>query len=310
MTRSSAALRSRLLQDALNALPTTIVKDVPVSLRTTGLVLVTMIAAPPVEPHFLFEQRGLACVLLAIASWVGLRHGGSNARIADALYSLLGGWAAVVIFAATGPAKGERGHDANGRRENVTALAAGFLGYAGLRVTRAGLSPRAADRGAPISARAAEPGLVELSREEEERLERTQALVAVVGAGAFFGVPDVALREAPRLRVEPPKRGAVPREANARERREAGRAGDERRAVPFAVDDDDRVDAVEPTTFRGESGAGGLSGFRFRVVADAVAVAVAAVAFAAVAAFVVVVNARRSDLGDHLRDGRGAVLGK
>ena len=60
-------------------------------------------------------------------------------------------------------------------------------------------------------------------------------------------------------------------------------------------------------------GAGGLSGaggFRFRVVADAVADAVAAVAFAAVAAFVVVVNARRSDLGDRLRDGPGAVLGK
>ena len=131
---------SAIALDALNALPTTIVKDVPVSMRTTGLVLVAMIAAPPVEPHFLFEQRGLACVLLAIASWVGLRHGGSNARIADALYSLLGGWAAVVIFAATGPAKGERGHDARGRRENVTALSAGFLGYAGLRITRAGLS--------------------------------------------------------------------------------------------------------------------------------------------------------------------------
>ena len=88
----------------------------------------------------MFEQRGLACVLLAIASWAGLHHGGTNARIADALYSLLGGWAAVVIFTVTGPAKGERGHDANGRRENVVALAAGFLGYAGLRVTRAGLS--------------------------------------------------------------------------------------------------------------------------------------------------------------------------
>ena len=40
----------------------------------------------------------------------------------------------------TGPGKGERGHDARGRRENVTALGAGFLGYAGLRITRAGLS--------------------------------------------------------------------------------------------------------------------------------------------------------------------------
>ena len=131
---------SAIALDALNALPTTVTADVPVSLRTTALVLVAMIGAPPVEPHFLFEQRGLACVLLAAASWVGLHHGGAHARIADALYSLLGGWALVVIFAMTGPGKGERGHDARGRRENVTALGAGFLGYAGLRITRAGLS--------------------------------------------------------------------------------------------------------------------------------------------------------------------------
>ena len=35
--------------DALNALPTTIVADVPVSMRTTSLILVALIAAPPVD---------------------------------------------------------------------------------------------------------------------------------------------------------------------------------------------------------------------------------------------------------------------
>ena len=83
---------SSIALDALNALPTTTVADVPTSLRTTSLILVGLIGAPPVEPSYLFEQRGLACILLVAASWVGLHHGGANARIADAIYTLFGGW--------------------------------------------------------------------------------------------------------------------------------------------------------------------------------------------------------------------------
>tara|TARA_B110001452_G_scaffold120849_1_gene100286 strand:- start:361 stop:2127 length:1767 start_codon:yes stop_codon:yes gene_type:complete len=135
-----AIFASSIAFDALNALPTTIVADVPVSLRTTALVLVALIAAPPVEPHFLFEQRALACVLLAIAAWIGLHHGGPNARVADATYCLLGGWATILIYGLSGPMQGERGYDARGRRENLVALASGFLGYAGLRVVRASVS--------------------------------------------------------------------------------------------------------------------------------------------------------------------------
>jgi len=126
--------------DALNALPTAVVADVPVSLRTTSLILVAMVAAPPVESHFLFEQRGLACVLLAIAAWVGLHHGGPNARVADATYTLGGGLASILIYGVVGPKSGEAGHDARGRRENVVALCSAFLGYAGLRIVRASVS--------------------------------------------------------------------------------------------------------------------------------------------------------------------------
>lgn len=131
---------SAIAFDALNALPTTIVADVPVSLRTTSLILVAIIAAPPVEPHLLFEQRALAFVLLAASAWAGLHNGGPNARVADAAYCLIGGWAAVLIYGVSGPMRGERGHDSRGRRENVVALSAGFLGYAGLRVVRASLA--------------------------------------------------------------------------------------------------------------------------------------------------------------------------
>jgi hypothetical protein len=131
---------SSIALDALNALPTTIVADVPTSLRTTSLILVGLIGAPPVETNYLFEQRGLACILLVAASWIGLHHGGSNARVADAVYTLFGGWSAVGLFGWSGPRAGEKGHDPRERRENLSALSAAFLGYAGLRVTRAGMT--------------------------------------------------------------------------------------------------------------------------------------------------------------------------
>ena len=125
--------------DALNALPSTVVVDVPTSLRTTALVLIALVAAPPIDPDMLFEQRGIAGVCLFVSAIVGLHQGGVNARIADALYSLLCGWAVLVIFGVSGPKPGERGYDAKGKRENVLALSAGFLGYSGMRIVRAAL---------------------------------------------------------------------------------------------------------------------------------------------------------------------------
>jgi hypothetical protein len=125
--------------DALNALPTTIVVDVPVSMRTTALVLIALVASPAVRDELRFQQRAVASVLLAIVAWMGLHQGGVHARIADALYSLLCGWAVILIFGLTGPGAGKRGHDAKCRRENVIALSAAFLGYSGVRIARAGL---------------------------------------------------------------------------------------------------------------------------------------------------------------------------
>ena len=101
--------------DALNALPSTIVVDVPTALRTTALVLIALVAAPPVDPNLLFEQRGIASVCLFVTAIVGLHQGGVNARIADALYSLLCGWAVLLIFGVSGPKPGERGYDAKGK---------------------------------------------------------------------------------------------------------------------------------------------------------------------------------------------------
>jgi len=136
---AGAVFVASIVLDALTALPTTIVVDVPTSMRTTALVLAALVAAPPVEADFLFEQRGLACLLLLGVAFYGLHNGGVNARIADALYTLLCGWAVLLIFGISGPKPGERGHDAKGKRENVIALSAAFLGYAGARIVRSAL---------------------------------------------------------------------------------------------------------------------------------------------------------------------------
>ena len=136
---AGAVFSASIVLDALTALPTTVVVDVPTSMRTSALVLAALVAAPPVEADFLFEQRGLACVLLLAVAFVGLHNGGVNARIADSLYALLCGWAVLLIFGISGPKPGDRGHDAKGKRENVIALAAAFLGYSGARIVRSGL---------------------------------------------------------------------------------------------------------------------------------------------------------------------------
>lgn len=136
---AGAVFSASIVLDALTALPTTVVVDVPTSMRTSALVLAALVAAPPVEADFLFEQRGLACVLLLAVAFVGLHNGGVHARIADSLYALLCGWAVLLIFGISGPKPGDRGHDAKGKRENVIALAAAFLGYSGARIVRSGL---------------------------------------------------------------------------------------------------------------------------------------------------------------------------
>ena len=130
-------VRSRPL-DALSSLPTTVVADVPTSLRVTALVLVAMLGAPPVDPDLFFEQRGLTFLLLMCAAVFGLHEQEIYPRIADAIYSLVGGWAIVVAYARAAPKVEERGYDGKGQRENMAALAAALLAYAGARVVRAG----------------------------------------------------------------------------------------------------------------------------------------------------------------------------
>ena len=129
-----------LVLDGLCAVPTTTVLDVPTSLRTTALVLSCLVAAPPITADWLFEQRGIAFVGLLLVAWVGLHEGALYSRIADSIYTLLGGWATLFFFCFSAPTTKENGRDEKGRRENVTALCSAFLGYSGARIVRQGLA--------------------------------------------------------------------------------------------------------------------------------------------------------------------------
>ncbi len=129
-----------LVLDGLSAIPTTTSLDVPTSLRTTALVLACLVAAPPITADWIFEQRGIAFVGLLIVAWVGLHEGALYSRLADAIYTLLGTWACVFFFSWSPPTTKQHGHDENGRRENVIALCAAFLGYAGARILRQGFT--------------------------------------------------------------------------------------------------------------------------------------------------------------------------
>ena len=124
--------------DALSSLPTTVIADVPTSLRVTALVLIAILGAPPVSADLFFEQRSIAFLLLVVAAIFGLHEQELYPRVADATYSILGGWVMIVAYAKAAPKREERGYDDKGQRENMSALSAAFLAYAGARVVRAG----------------------------------------------------------------------------------------------------------------------------------------------------------------------------
>ena len=130
-----------IVLDALTALPPieNITLDVPTSLRTSALVIISLIAAPPVSSQLLFEQRFGSFILLATTAYCGLHRGNVFGRIADAIFVFIGGSAIVGIHCG-GHTRviASRGCDPRGRRENGIALAAALLGYAGMRCIRSG----------------------------------------------------------------------------------------------------------------------------------------------------------------------------
>jgi len=60
--------------------------EAPTSLRTTALVLLACLAAPPIRQYMVFEQRVVIGLILATVALVGWHETGSGGRVADAVY--------------------------------------------------------------------------------------------------------------------------------------------------------------------------------------------------------------------------------
>lgn len=126
--------------EALSALPPTAQKDVPSSLRCSSLVLVALLASPPIDEGnehsavfnsgvsvtgFEFEQRGILMLLLILVSVFGENHGDEAIRVADATFVLLSGWSIVMIFIVRST-----------RPTRASTLSGSFLFYVGARIIK------------------------------------------------------------------------------------------------------------------------------------------------------------------------------
>jgi hypothetical protein len=124
---------SAIALDALSAIPPTLVRDVPSSLRCLSLVLVFVLGSPIVTPDSTeidleWSQRGIALFALIASAAVGEHASAPYVRVADAIFVLVTGFGAVFLFVyrSTRPVPG-------------SALFGALLCYVGLRAIRAGL---------------------------------------------------------------------------------------------------------------------------------------------------------------------------
>ena len=165
--------------DALSALPPTIVKDVPSSLRCTAMVLIFCLGSPIVSSNVVdvdltWQQRGLALIGLVTVSVLGEHASADYVRITDAIFVLVSGWAAIFLFVYK-----------SRRVAPGSALFGALLTYVGARAVRAGLVHSTEARAFSVSGDSFET--------QGYALSDTTAAVAVVFAGSMLASTGVVV---------------------------------------------------------------------------------------------------------------------
>ena len=143
---ASAFFLSALIADALTARENVQGADAPASLRGTGLVLTTCLAAPLIVSKengiYGIAQRPLLSFMLFLAALGGAHQGGVLTRAADAVFITIAGTAAVFLFSAGGVDKQGKAHqkglEAAVARSSIT-MAGALMLFSNLRILRAGL---------------------------------------------------------------------------------------------------------------------------------------------------------------------------
>lgn len=129
--------------DALCALPGAVLDDVPSSLRTSGLVLTVLLAAPAIrrDAVYVLEQRALLALLLGSCAFIGLNKADPTARTADAVFAFVGTLSAVLACHMNGLMQQKENDNPKSEavcksREHLSAFCGALLFYLGMRVLR------------------------------------------------------------------------------------------------------------------------------------------------------------------------------
>ena len=139
--------------DALSAADRPDGAEMPATLRTTAMVLVACLAAPPILNDYVTEQRLLLGVLLGLAALFGQDEASAGTRFADAVYAALALGLIGFVFgdfrfdfddAAAAPRTSTSAAPFV-RREAVANVAVAMLAYGSVRTLRRGVQhPNAA----------------------------------------------------------------------------------------------------------------------------------------------------------------------
>ena len=137
--------------DAFTAHDPVTPREAPTALRTTAIILIACLAAPPIRQWMVFEQRIAIAVPLVLVALVGWHEHSYGTRVSDALYTAIALSASVFNFwgggewsIAASEADGLRTKSKDApsylRREAMANLSVAMLLYSSLRMLRAALS--------------------------------------------------------------------------------------------------------------------------------------------------------------------------
>jgi len=129
------------VMDALCALPGAVLDDVPASLRTSSLVLISLLGSPAIRTDsvYVLEQRAFFAILLGSCAFIGLNAAEASARNADAVLSFIGTLSTVLASSFNGVQQQQQDKNSNTRnksKEHLSALCGALLFYIGMRVLR------------------------------------------------------------------------------------------------------------------------------------------------------------------------------
>lgn len=149
---ASAIFLGGIVIDGLTSADPVDGSEAPTSLRTTALVLLGCLAAPPIRQWMVLEQRVVIGVLLGIVASSGWHELGSGARVADAVYTSVSLGGMIITFwlggreTEVGPNSIRRrleNHSADAPphmyREWLGNTATALLFYSSLRLMRAAM---------------------------------------------------------------------------------------------------------------------------------------------------------------------------